>query len=521
VAALHEIEQKKKEGRNKEHDMVGLQWQIVIEQVAAFSNELQAMGQQLQEVHDDSRKIVQQFEEAERLRREQLLGVIKDETTEREACQKDILTKLEEMNHLLMDEKSTREVNDYHLSKQNEQTLSELNVERNRHINEMSEMERELTALRGTVEHEMQKHANNWKRYSENAKRQEARDQESNASNLAMIQRVSTLEADSKRLREDVDNVEHQLARQSRETQQHLKRHGEELVRTVREGTFGRGHELSCVAKDHEISWQSLDEKLNQSREEAMKANLDLAERAKLLELRCQALEKDNVDRWDAQASRDVDYLDRMNKHANAVDSSKVEHYASDAVLRSTVTKVDELLERVRGTENKLQFKVQGDHVKAQIDTLTQMMQRQEIMIKQLERDFNMRHAMENAKHDAARDSITDTVKACFEKVGGEGLSEGSSRKASRELVRSVSPSLTRHRQIQVPLVVHSTNGQAAVDVSTGSVSGSVSAIPFCATPVVRHHPGSVATASQLALPSPARGTAWNHQGSLPSAGSR
>merc|ERR1712232_858733 len=102
VAALHEIEQKKKEGRNKEHDMVGLQWQIVIEQVAAFSNELQAMGQQLQEVHDDSRKIVQQFEEAERLRREQLLGVIKEEATEREACQKDLLTKLEELNHLLM-----------------------------------------------------------------------------------------------------------------------------------------------------------------------------------------------------------------------------------------------------------------------------------------------------------------------------------------------------------------------------------------------------------------------------------
>jgi len=94
-------------------------------------------------VHDDSRKIVAQFEEAERLRREQLIGAIKQETTEREACCQDLLAKMESIGHLIMEEKSTREVSDYHLSKQNDQTISELNLERNRHMKEMAEMERQ------------------------------------------------------------------------------------------------------------------------------------------------------------------------------------------------------------------------------------------------------------------------------------------------------------------------------------------------------------------------------------------
>jgi hypothetical protein len=532
VAALHEIEQKKKEGRNKEHDMVGLQWQIVIEQVAAFSNELQAMGQQLQAVHDDSRKIVQQFEEAERLRREQVMGAIKDETVEREACHKDILAKIEEMNHLLMDEKSTREVSDYQLSKQNEQTTSELNAERNRHVNEMAEMEREITALRNTVEHEMQRNGNNWKRHTESTKRQESRDQDIQTANLATLQRTSALEADAKKVREDIDNMENLLARHSRETNAQLRRQGEELVRTVREGTFGRGHELSCVAKDHETSWQSLDAALQKTREEAMKANLDLSERSKLLELRCQAIEKDNADRWDAQSGQNHAHQDRINKGATAIDSSKMEYYANEAVLRTTVTKVDELTERLRSTESKLLDKVPGGHWKAQMDTLMQMIQKQEMTIRQMERDFNVRSAVDGAKYDAARESINDTVKACFEKVGVERGAEGSSpareyirpieSQPSRELVRSVSPSLTRHRQGKPPLVMQLTNGQAPVDGSICSVSTIPTAKSFSATPVVRHFSGSLPTAPalQLALASPARGQPWNSQGP-PSTGSR
>eukprot|EP00928_Gymnodinium_smaydae_P071573 TRINITY_DN55121_c0_g1_i1.p1 TRINITY_DN55121_c0_g1~~TRINITY_DN55121_c0_g1_i1.p1 ORF type:complete len:623 (+),score=198.77 TRINITY_DN55121_c0_g1_i1:84-1952(+) len=449
VAALHEIEQKKKEGRNKEHDMVGLQWQIVIEQVAAFSNELASMGAQLQSVHDDSRKIVHQFEEEERLRRSQLLAALKDETTEREAAQRDFLAKLDEVVHMVMEEKSHREVSDYQLSKQVEQVTAEVNAARNGFDQEQAQVDRLLSSIRADMEAQNQKNSANWNRWHEATKRQEAKDQESQLATASKLQRIAALEAESKKLRGDVDSLDMAISRQTRETQLHLKKHGEELVRTMRDGSFGRGHELQCVARDHETSWQSLEQQLQQAREESMKTCQDLEERSKLLELRCAALEKECADRWDAQASKDNQIVERMSKTGTAVDSAKMERYASDALLRTTSTKVEELSERVRAAEGSLVSKVHGDHMKAQMDQLTQMIMKQEAALAQVERDFNTRFAQEAAHRDDHMEKLHGTVRNVIDKVSGDSIPiEDRDRKVapSRELVRSVSPQASRVR---------------------------------------------------------------------------
>mmetsp|Transcript_29132 Transcript_29132/g.79967 ORF Transcript_29132/g.79967 Transcript_29132/m.79967 type:complete len:609 (+) Transcript_29132:73-1899(+) len=455
VAALHEIEQKKKETRTKEHDMVGLQWQIVIEQVAAFSHELAAMGAHVQSVHDDSRKIVQQFEVEEKNRREQVMDAMKNEAMEREASHRDLLAKIDEVTQFVMEERSTREVNYYQLGKQLEQTTLEFNAAQTSRTQEHSDTERRLTSMRNDLDLAVQRNNENWNRSLETLKHLDQRDKDHTAAGLTQHQRLVALDADMRKLRADVDNLDLVVTKQMRDTHLHLSRYGEELERNTREGQESRERDIAFVAKDAETCWQNLATQLRQAREETARVQREMEERSKVLELRCQSLEKEHADRWDAQASKDHCFLDKVNKSEANAGSFQLERYSNEAVLRTTVAKVEDLVERVKATEGNLSSKVHSDHLKAQVENFAEMIQKQEARVLRMEREFNMRISQESAHRDIAMTHLQGTVKNCFDRVARDT----EEAVGTRELLRSVSPQVARRRLTSSQLVL--TNGSS------------------------------------------------------------
>eukprot|EP00929_Paragymnodinium_shiwhaense_P071619 TRINITY_DN3638_c0_g2_i1.p1 TRINITY_DN3638_c0_g2~~TRINITY_DN3638_c0_g2_i1.p1 ORF type:complete len:644 (+),score=216.52 TRINITY_DN3638_c0_g2_i1:94-2025(+) len=466
VAALHEIEQKKKESKQKEHDMVGLQWQIVIEQVAAFSNELAGMGSHLQCVHDDSRKIVQQFEEAERVRREQLMQLIKDEATERDSSIRELHLKVEELAQLILDERTTREVSDYQLTKQIEQVASELNREENARSQDNAALERNISSVRHDLEMEMQKNGASWSRNLDALKNLDQQDKEHVSTAQNQGHRIQKVEADSERLRSSVNQIEVSLTKTMKETEMMLQRFSEEVSRNQREGTASRDHELTCVTKDHETAWQALEQQLQNAKTEATKMCADLSERSRLLEMRCAAVEQENAERWEHQGCKDNSTLDKLYKVTTASDASKVERFASDAMIRNTAAKVEELMERMNKAESTMTTKVPTQHWEVQMENFASILQKQDHKTNQMERTFVNRIAQEHTVLNDHIETLQSTVATCFDRMSQHKALEGPSSTeeptafSTRGTTRSVSPQAPMRARMNTTPAMIMQNGQ-------------------------------------------------------------
>eukprot|EP00929_Paragymnodinium_shiwhaense_P111846 TRINITY_DN80135_c0_g1_i1.p1 TRINITY_DN80135_c0_g1~~TRINITY_DN80135_c0_g1_i1.p1 ORF type:complete len:674 (-),score=197.68 TRINITY_DN80135_c0_g1_i1:235-2256(-) len=414
LAALHDIEQKKVEGRCKEHDMVGLQWQIIIEQVANFGNELTNVAAELHSMHDDSRRIVQEFENQEKLRREAIMSAIKDETAERECMQRDIYAKLEEVVQMVAEERSVREVADYQLSKRSEQVENDLLTAQSSQSQELATLERTLATLRHDLELETQKSGASWNRNLESLKQLEIQDKQLAHVTATHQSKLGGLEQHIEKLRGDVDRLELGSVKQMQEMRSSMKRHDEELERTTKEATFARTHQIACAEMDNVTSLQALETVMRQLREELAGSFTELAERTKLLETRTATVEKDVEERWVTQSCMDNDVMDKITKAGCEMHTSKLERAAIDAVTRVHSAKVDELLNRVREMEGSVNVKADSQYLHGQLENMATLLQNQELRTSQLQRDFQEKLAMEGSRHDQMMSHFHETVKAHF-----------------------------------------------------------------------------------------------------------
>eukprot|EP00927_Polykrikos_kofoidii_P019491 TRINITY_DN19112_c0_g2_i1.p1 TRINITY_DN19112_c0_g2~~TRINITY_DN19112_c0_g2_i1.p1 ORF type:complete len:643 (-),score=130.17 TRINITY_DN19112_c0_g2_i1:295-2106(-) len=441
IAALHEIEQKKKEGRMKEHDMVSLQWQIVIEQIASFQYDLTAIGGQLQSVKDDCTGLVNQFESQESLRRQQLFAALKEERADRENAQREFLQRLDAINDTIMGEKSAREVADYQLGKQIENSFAELNIERNGRSKDQAEVQRVLAALRHDLDAEAKNHVVDVARTSEILKRLEQGDKDHSIMEQQSAQRLQSAEADVEKLRVALAALDSSIHKQLSDTSKSFGRHVEEVERLTKDRSLGGSHEMTRLTKEHETSWQNLEGVVHRVREEYGKGHENLNERARMLELRCAALEKDHADHKAAQSSSEYGLLDKMHTTVTAVDSLAVDRQAAEVVLRTTSQRLDDLVRRVTNTEGILDSKVYEDHFRAQVDNVICAVQNVDMRLGQLDKDMNMRFSQEAAHREGLKTHLHGSIKTCLDKInvndGGEMKSLGSMK---TDVIRSVTP---------------------------------------------------------------------------------
>mmetsp|Transcript_16723 Transcript_16723/g.36678 ORF Transcript_16723/g.36678 Transcript_16723/m.36678 type:complete len:604 (+) Transcript_16723:117-1928(+) len=457
VAALHEIEQKKREGRHKEHDMLGLQWQIVIEQVAAFSYEVAGFGGQLQSMKDECTNMVKQFEEAEVVRREKLMTAMHDHVKEREVAQKDVLSKIEAITNLVMQERSAREVSHYQLEKQAEQVVHEMNTERNKRAKGEAEQNRSITALRNDLQKEIRENTEQWTRTLDSVKRLEQGEKDVTTLQTEHQHRLTLLDGEVNKLRVAVGDIDSAMNKQLHEVNLRLQRQSEEMERAVREGTWCRNQDFDRVAKHHETSWQSLETRFQRSREEAAKAQVDLVERTRAIELRCAALEKDHNDHREIRASSEQACIEKATEATSAVDTLAMERQVTEVALKNTSAKVEEILTRMRNVETGLDQRVAGEHWKAQVDGLVHLINKQETKIAQLEREMHSRLAMEASHRDGLKVQLQGSLKHCLSTMGTKPEEEHPRSQSER---RPHSAIRTRVSTVSVPtepIVINST----------------------------------------------------------------
>mmetsp|Transcript_3667 Transcript_3667/g.9356 ORF Transcript_3667/g.9356 Transcript_3667/m.9356 type:complete len:626 (+) Transcript_3667:90-1967(+) len=428
AAALHEIEQKKLEGRSKEHNLISLQWQIVIEQVAAFSYELSSVSGQLQSVKDECRRNVRAFEEAEAVRREDLMGAIRNEANERKAGHAHLLEKIDGLMTMMLAEQSAREVADFQLSKQIEQLGHDVHTEQNGRASDQAEMARTIAALRHDHEVAGQKNAEKWVRAEDTTQRMLQKVEEHSAGHLEKQNRLTLLEADTEKLRLSVGHLDNAVLKHHTDMHSNFQRHGEELERAVREGALSRGADAARGSKESDIAIQSLGQKIQRLRDETCRGQMDLAERSKAIELRCAALEKEYVSRQETEDTKARVFLDKVQAAVTTLDAFQMEHQASDAVLSTTVNKVNDLLERMQLAENSLDHRVVTEHWRAQLEGFSQITQKQDLKLLQLERELHARTTQEAYHRDSLKNQLQGSLRTCLERIAPQEAEEARNR---------------------------------------------------------------------------------------------
>eukprot|EP00928_Gymnodinium_smaydae_P040378 TRINITY_DN27386_c0_g1_i1.p1 TRINITY_DN27386_c0_g1~~TRINITY_DN27386_c0_g1_i1.p1 ORF type:complete len:684 (+),score=205.36 TRINITY_DN27386_c0_g1_i1:840-2891(+) len=437
AAALHEIEQRKLESRSKEHGFHSLQWQIVIEEVAGFSKELQGVAGELQGVKDYCGKAVREFEDQEALRREELLEQIRRETAERKSMQSDILSRLDALMQVLHSEQSAREVARYQLATQCERVSADLAAESSARAAERAEAWRELKAL----EQEVRVQTHRWDqlatRHNEGSQAMEMRVGELSSTSLALQQRLVLLEADAERLRLATQNTDSTVAKYHSEARAHLKLHGDELERAMQHGTLGRSRDAAQVEQECNTMLQNLGTRVTKLRDDMLKMSGEFNERVRLLETRCGASENEAAAKNEASDAKHRDVLERVHSATTVVDDLQMQHKASDLAARNVARKVEDLQERLRSAEQAVDQRVSTDHWKVQLEALTQIFRKQDLKLAQVEKEMQARFAQEASHRNASRAQLHGAMRAMTDK-----LADKSEVGAAGCLARAVSPSV-------------------------------------------------------------------------------
>merc|ERR1740121_59745 len=221
--------------------------------------------------------------------------------------------------------------------------------------------------------------------------------------------------------------METSLAAQSRNIQELLARRGDELSKAVRDEMIGRENHIARFAKELETSWQSLESRLQRGREEASTATSAVVERARVLELRCSEVENDFANHVRQQSDTNQNMVDKIHSSTTAVDAMEMALKSSDVVTQTTVSRVDDILERLVNVEDDLQQKVRADFWQPQMDSLQRADQKFESKLASLERDVQARFAQESAQRDGVKAQLQDSMKTCMDKIAGTKPRDGSS----------------------------------------------------------------------------------------------
>jgi len=417
VAALREIEQKKFEVETKKEQMTQFQWQIMTDQIAAFSKELAGVAAQLQAVKDDHLKTVQGHREEVNTQCSQITSMIETEAMKRETAFTEFDLKLDKLAQVVSHEKSVRDVSDHQLRKQIEQVANAVDEERNTRLQEQAESSRSLASMRHELEAEMERTAEVWNQHLAMVKNMETQMECHSTANFEQQHRLTKLEVDTDKLQGTAAALEASVAAQHRAMCEDLQRRSDELSKAVHDEMVGRENHVMRFAKDLETSWQSMEARMQHIREETSEAKATLTERSRVMEQRCAELEQSFQCFSDTQATRNQTLLEKVTNASSVADTLDMSHKASDVLLRNTINKVNDLGDRVYATEVDMQEKAHKDHWTPQIEAFQRGMQKQEIHLTRLEREMNSRFSQEATHFDQTKFQIQETMKACMDKM--------------------------------------------------------------------------------------------------------
>lgn len=271
-------------------------------------------------------------------------------------------------------------------------------------------------ALRHDLELDMQKNAEGWNKFLDCMKRMDVREKDHAHTEQALLQRLTVLEGEAEKMRTTLSSFDSNVCKQLSDTHKRLEQHGKELESAVRDRSIGTHTELSRYAKDSETSLQVVESQMTRLRDEHAKATFDLGERAKVLELRCQAHEKDLVDHKELMNNWEYTLLDRVHSTVTAVDSIHVDKQANDAVVRSTAQRAEDLSRRMMTAESGLNQRVTSDQWKSQMDNIIGVIQKLDVRVAQLDRDMHARLSMEAAQREGLKHHLHGAIRTSIDK---------------------------------------------------------------------------------------------------------
>jgi len=486
VAALREIEQKKYEVETSKEQMAQFQWQIMIDQMTAFSHEVTQVAANLASVQAECKKTLQEQKEQDQLQLDKILASLEFETLSREAAHKDLDVKIDKLAQAIDAEKSARNVGDHQLSAQVERVASSLEDERSSRQQESVSQERVLAAMRHDLETEMNRSAETWNQHLEMVKRIEVRLEDHSAMMTQHEQRVTQLDSDSDKLQAMSLSLEATVAAQHRALQEDLHKRSEDLTKAVQDEALGREHHIMRFAKDLETSWHSLEARVKRVREESSEGKATLLERARVLDQRFAELEHGFACHVETQATKDHALQEKVQTTCTVVDQVELAQKASEVVLQNTTAKVDDCMERICVAESDLQQKVAADYWRPQIDSFQRSITFQEGKLAQLEKEMATRFAQESLQRDSDKVQLQDTMKACLDKVNTGFAKQGQQNAAEKRFIEvandgSDTPKMRTVPTIQVnmpqPMTQPMTQSMSAELASKGVVRQMSSAI--------------------------------------------
>jgi len=417
VLALREIEQKKSEVETKKEELAQFQWQVIVDYIANLTQQVNSMGPTLQGVRDDCQKAIDQARADLAMRGDRMEEAVTHESQQREYGFKDVEAKIDKLVQAVCAERSARDVVSHQLSAQLEAVTAGVESDRSLRAQERAEMERQYQAVRHEVSAEQARNEEQWNWHMEAAKRLDARLEEGASADMAHQLRLTELEAGADRLRASVACAESALATSQRTMQELTSQRQDELRKAVRDEMVGRENHIARFAKELETSWQSLEARLQRTKEEATTGTSTVAERARILELRCAQIEQDLSTHITAQAEQNHRLAEKTAAAASSVDALEVNLKSSDVVTHTTVTRVDEISERLAAVEDECHTKVKADYWWPQMEALQRADSKFETKLAAMEREFMQRFQQEASSRDHLKSQLQESLKSCMDKI--------------------------------------------------------------------------------------------------------
>lgn len=453
AVALRDIEQRKFEVESKKEELSHFQWQIVVDQVKALSDQVTKVASQVVAMQEECRREMHQVVSQSDAKLASIDQLLSKDSAERHGSLHDIEAKLATVVQTIATERNSRDVAVHQLRKQVETVEVRIESERTARGQNWAETCHAIEAIRNEVEKDQARTSTHWNQQLEAIKRLEQQVEDRASSDNNLQQTVSHLTADGEKLRANVAQLEANVALNNMSSKESMQRRSEEMRKAVRDEMTGRENHFARLAKDLETAFQNLESRMTRARDESADGVGTLAERTRILEQRCGSLEQEIMMHADTQREKDRNLEQQIEQAVGAVDSVEVGVKASDIVMKTTASKVESLSERVVAIENDLQYRPSMDFFKPQLESIQRVSSRQESKMLQIERDMNTRFANEAQNRDAIKAQVRSSVRDCLDKLGADAVAAvvGGGKSAETVRIDITNPSASANRFTEIP----------------------------------------------------------------------
>lgn len=384
MVALREIEQQKREAEASKKEMTHIQWQIIADQFFSVSREVSAMTVELHNVRDNCLKSLQQFQEQEVARRDQLLQAVARASAEREACRKDVDLKVERVVQMLNADRSARDVANHQLDVKIDQVIGKIEAGRTARIQEHEETDRALAAIRHDLDIELKCAADHQNSNLEAQRRLKEELAEHICATLSQGERVTQLETETKTLQASMKESEAVLEDKFRTMR-------EELNWCIQNEAQVRQKHLARIMKDIEARMQ-------QARSEANQNQTTLGERTRVLEENSVGLTRNLQHISETQAAQAVQ--EKSSKKKAALVSTMM------TAMKERQKNQDMAIQAMTGNINELQ-EARLESWKPHLETFQRMMQQHEATLEELSKKCLTQSHLSGVRVRVAEDAPT------------------------------------------------------------------------------------------------------------------